>query len=399
MIIISILSLVLASHSTFRIQMSDKDWAVYHKVSLKDFLLDKHGQGAGRPPHASVSSGGNQTIDMRKGDIGDPAPAAPPANATVPPTTQQSLMRPRKGLVDMVSAFNEAEADQAKQKQFETSEDMSIPHSSFFYINVLCIAFFTLEFIVRFLFSPGKLRFLIRPLNIIDILSVLPFYVMEIILLIDPTEKYKDSFLDIITALQVIRVFRVFRMMQHFNGLMVLMYTMKVSLKEILLTFVFISMGILIFGCLMYYADSKDTYKNIPLSFWWAIVTMTTVGYGDMYPKTEAGYVVGTLCAMSGVMVIALTVPIVVNNFMLFYQHATSTPDVNIKDKKSQKSLVKKVVNDVYMRAGPTGTDSRCGSRMNLSIPRSGSRASTISAWTNKEVDSSCPVSSLIGPS
>ena len=76
----------------------------------------------------------------------------------------------------------------------------------------------------------------------------------------------------------------------------------------------------------MYYAERldknpKNDFKSIPEGLWWAVVTMTTVGYGDMVPKTWAGLVVGSLCALSGVLVIALPVPVIVSNFSMFYSH------------------------------------------------------------------------------
>ena len=69
-------------------------------------------------------------------------------------------------------------------------------------------------------------------------------------------------------------------------------------------------------------ADPEGLFHDsIPLGLWWAIVTMTTIGYGDMSPKTYLGMFVGSLCALTGVLTIALPVPVIVSNFALFYSH------------------------------------------------------------------------------
>ena len=83
----------------------------------------------------------------------------------------------------------------------------------------------------------------------------------------------------------------------------------------------FLMVGMLIFSSLIFYADDKEIFTSIPHSFWWALITMTTVGYGDMYPVTGWGYLIGSLTAMSGLLMIGFSVPVLVNNFLMYYKH------------------------------------------------------------------------------
>ena len=94
----------------------------------------------------------------------------------------------------------------------------------------------------------------------------------------------------------------------------------------------FLVLGIIIFASLVYYAERiapnpHNDFKSIPLGLWWALVTMTTVGYGDMVPKTYLGMFVGALCALGGVLTVALPVPVIVSNFEMYYSHTQVLSD------------------------------------------------------------------------
>jgi len=80
----------------------------------------------------------------------------------------------------------------------------------------------------------------------------------------------------------------------------------------------FLLMGVIIFSSGVYYAESAN-FGSIPEAFWWSVVTMTTVGYGDKTPTSPWGKVIGSLCAVAGVLTLALPVPVIVSNFSYFY--------------------------------------------------------------------------------
>ncbi|CAD5114130.1 DgyrCDS3275 [Dimorphilus gyrociliatus] len=193
------------------------------------------------------------------------------------------------------------------------------PHSSFFYVECACNAWFTFEIIIRFIVTPSKLDFLKAPVNVIDMVATLSFY-LDFML----TRMEKSN--DILEFFSIIRIMRLFKLTRHSPGLKILIHTFKASAHELFLLIFFLVIGIVIFAALIFYAERiqynpNNDFTSIPVGLWWAIVTMTTVGYGDMTPKTYVGMFVGALCALLGVLTIALPVPVIVSNFALFYSH------------------------------------------------------------------------------
>lgn len=208
---------------------------------------------------------------------------------------------------------------------FKEYRQQTKPHPVLFYIEVVCMCELTLETILRIVTCPEKRIFFKNGLNIVDVISLLSFYITSLLFLID-----RHNFEDVNIAIQIlrlVRVFRIFKVATHLPALKILFHTLKASARELLLMLMLILSLIICFATIIYFAEQvyespRNDFTSIPIGFWWAIVTMTTLGYGDKTPKTALGYVFGSICAITGVLLIALPIPIIVNNFSTYYNHA-----------------------------------------------------------------------------
>ena len=200
------------------------------------------------------------------------------------------------------------------------------PHPLLEHLDTFCTWFFTVEFIVRLAVVPDRVQFWKSMMNIIDVLCVLPMWI-KYIMLMNNIRYIRMDFLSVyfgFMMLRVLRICRVLRMARHYTAVKILLLALKASMRELMMLMIFVFIVVLIFSVVIYYAEFfvDDTFRSIPHGYWWAIITLTTVGYGDMFPKSVYGYVVGAMCALVGILATGLPVPIIANNFNLYYGHA-----------------------------------------------------------------------------
>jgi hypothetical protein len=197
------------------------------------------------------------------------------------------------------------------------SESQSIQHQVIRILEIICVIWFTVEIVLRFIVCPSKRKFVRQIMNWLDFAAIIPFYIQ---LFLSNTDV---NSIVAVRIIRLIRVFRVFKLSRHSYSLQILGHTLRSSLSELFLLGFFLSIGVVVFSTLMFYAEQEsEKFSSIPAGFWWAVVTMTTLGYGDIVPDTLPGKIVGTACAICGVLTIALPIPVIVSNFSLYYSHA-----------------------------------------------------------------------------
>ncbi|XP_040885649.1 potassium voltage-gated channel subfamily D member 2 isoform X2 [Toxotes jaculatrix] len=189
---------------------------------------------------------------------------------------------------------------------------------AFFCLDTACVMIFTAEYLLRLFAAPSRYKFVKSVMSIIDVVAIMPYYIG---LVMTDNEDVSGAFV----TLRVFRVFRIFKFSRHSAGLRILGYTLKSCASELGFLLFSLTMAIIIFATVMFYAEKGSPgskFISIPAAFWYTIVTMTTLGYGDMVPKTIMGKIFGSICSLSGVLVIALPVPVIVSNFSRIYHQS-----------------------------------------------------------------------------
>ena len=169
----------------------------------------------------------------------------------------------------------------------------------FFYAAWFFTILFTVEYILRLFSAPNRLRYMFSFFGIVDLLSVLPSYLS---LLFGGVQ-----YLIVVRVLRTLRIFHVLKLKAYMQQAGFLAAALKTSQQKITVFFLSVLLLVTIFGSVLYVVEGPENgFTSIPLSIYWAIVTLTTVGYGDMSPKTPLGQAIASMVMITGYSIIAV---------------------------------------------------------------------------------------------
>lgn len=187
-----------------------------------------------------------------------------------------------------------------------------------FILESIFIVWFTVEYIARLIAAPRKVDFLFSLLGLIDLAAIIPYFATLII--VDDASNARSF--AIIRAFRLVQAFRIIKLTRHSKSLQLMGKALLYCRDQVGSLMLFLSINALTGASLMYHLESKSSpdFDSIPSAVWFCIISMTTVGYGDMVPVTYAGKFAGVFCIIMGsITLFHLFLPVYLTYFSLFY--------------------------------------------------------------------------------
>ncbi|TRX50640.1 ion transporter [Fulvivirga sp. M361] len=188
----------------------------------------------------------------------------------------------------------------------------------FYYFEIFTITVFSIEYVVRIWACTliekyrhpvfGRIKYMFSMEALIDLLAILPFY-LPLFFAIDAR---------FVRVLRLFRLMRVFKLGRYSVAFQLIVSAVSKRKEELLITLTLLIIMLILASSLMYYIEHEvqpDTFTSIPATMWWAIATLTTVGYGDVYPVTALGKLLASTIAILGIGVFALPTGIIATSF------------------------------------------------------------------------------------
>jgi voltage-gated potassium channel len=202
----------------------------------------------------------------------------------------------------------------------ETVPVIHDPHKEFFRLfDLATVIIFTIEYVLRVWSCnddphykhsfKGRLKYIVSTYALIDLLAILPFY-FHVFVGLD---------LRVLRILRLLRFLRLFRLTAYMKSAKMVRNVFVSRGNELKLSLILIVFLVIIASCLVYFAEhgaQPDKFSSIPATMWWAVVTVTSVGYGDMVPITALGKILTSIISLSGLAIFALPAGIITAGFL-----------------------------------------------------------------------------------
>lgn len=179
-------------------------------------------------------------------------------------------------------------------------------HDLFISVEWFFTIIFSIEYLLRIYSTKRPIGYIYSFYGIIDLLSILPFYLSFFV--------QGSNFFLIFRVMRLMRIFRIFKLVQFMNARDIIAYSLRASWRKISYFLFFIILIVCVIGTLMYLIEGRypeSGFDNIPISVYWCIVTLTTVGYGDISPVTPLGRFLASVIMILGYSIIAVPTGIV----------------------------------------------------------------------------------------
>lgn len=199
--------------------------------------------------------------------------------------------------------------------------------AAFYYLEWIFTIIFTLEYALRIVSVKRPVNYIFSFFGVVDLLAILPGYLSLFV----PGTQY----LLIIRILRLLRIFRILKLTEYVSEAKVITTALKSSRKKISVFLLAIVALVTVIGSLMYVVEGEENgFVDIPTSIYWAVVTITTVGYGDLSPKTAAGQILASVVMILGYAIIAVPTGIVTAELSRTHRKISTQicPDCHLQD-------------------------------------------------------------------
>ncbi|KAM9832481.1 potassium voltage-gated channel subfamily V member 2-like [Neosynchiropus ocellatus] len=215
----------------------------------------------------------------------------------------------------------------------ELQKDKIYGKSHMEWVESFTIVFFAVEYFIRLASTPKIKSFLKSGLNFVDMVAVVPYFVQMVFEVLTNSNGWTanqdlgaltqvSQFSHILRIVKLLRIFRILKLARHSTGMRAFGFTLRQCYQQASCILLFIAMGIFTFSALLHSAE-KDVegtpISSIPYAWWWAAVSISTVGYGDVVPVTILGRIVAFVCISFGIILNGMPISFLFNKFSDYY--------------------------------------------------------------------------------